>query len=70
VWKWGLHTSDEVEAMQWHTGAVEQEVELVEGHDVEVGLHYRDESSSMRGLVQTQKESVSQVTSHTEQNEK
>ena len=30
VWKWELHTGNEVEAMQQHTGTVEQEVELVE----------------------------------------
>jgi len=31
VWKWELHMGSEVEAMQWYTGTVEQEVGLVEG---------------------------------------
>ena len=54
VWKWNLHTGNEVEAMQvwWH--GRDSKAALVEGHKAEAGLHYRDESSSMQGVIQTQ----------------
>ena len=53
VRKWNLHTGGEVEAMQVQWCRRGSEVALVEGCEVEVGLHYRDESSSMQGAIQT-----------------
>jgi len=51
--KWNLHRGGDVGAMQtqWYRGGSEEE--LGGAHRAEVGLYYRSESSSERGMTQT-----------------